>query len=190
MDRCIDLISQPDRMNSVASQSSNSGWLRTRLASQVLGGTHQADTEIRLPEAVDRHPGGQRVERVDEPFGQPKPVPRGRGRQRGQAYRRGGIDFLSFLVVLAADQNVGLPRFWQLGHDHHNRQLLLQLASFTPQPRKAVLEAFGDRRDVLAVIVVQLRLLFVVSLLGRNGEGTRDRFRQSRVSERVLGVRD
>ena len=60
--RCSALTSQPVRTNSVASQSSSSGWLGdSPCDAEVFARLDEAGAEVHLPEAVDRHARGQRV---------------------------------------------------------------------------------------------------------------------------------
>ena len=61
---CSAFMSQPLRMNSVASQSSNSGWTGPlALRAEVLDRLDDAGAEEHLPVAVDGHARGQRVRR-------------------------------------------------------------------------------------------------------------------------------
>jgi hypothetical protein len=70
-------------MNSVASQSSSSGWVGGQaLGAEVLGRFDERPAEELAPEAVHHDPRGQRIVLVDEPVREPEAVerpPRGSG---------------------------------------------------------------------------------------------------------------
>ena len=114
-------MSQPMRMNSAASQSSNSGARPLALHAEVLGRFHHPDAEELLPEAVHRDARGQRILGRDEPLRQGEPV-RGRaGRQRRQAGGCGRGSPCPRLVVEPLDQDEGVARLRHVLHHHHTR---------------------------------------------------------------------
>ena len=77
---------QPCRGNSVASQSSSSGWVgRSPGHAEVLDGGDEAPAEEGVPGAVHHHPADQRVVLGHQPAGQGQPVVRRPRRQRVQA---------------------------------------------------------------------------------------------------------
>ena len=63
------------------------------LHAEILGGLDEAGAEEGLPEAVDLHPGGQRMLRVEEPLGKAEPVGR---RSVGSGGRKAGVAKLTF----------------------------------------------------------------------------------------------
>ena len=68
INRCIDFKLHPLRTNSVASQSSSSGWEGGTPISTEIGWTgYDASAEVMHPNPVDHHPGGKRVVGLDEP---------------------------------------------------------------------------------------------------------------------------
>ena len=76
-------------MNSVASQSSSSGWLgASPLRAEIFGRLHQARAEIHLPIAVDGDARGERMRRIDQPLRQSEPVER-RALRAAEAGRAG-----------------------------------------------------------------------------------------------------
>ena len=66
--RSTCFVSQPTRIYSVASQSSNSGCERRfALHAEILAGLDEPDAEQLFPEAIDRHSRRERVVGADEP---------------------------------------------------------------------------------------------------------------------------
>ena len=124
--------SQPDSRKSTASQSSNS-WLTGDFPvdAEILGGLHQPGAEDLLPEAVHRHAGGERMLGPQQPLGETEAVPRQLGRHGRKERGRRRLDFFPPLVVIAAEEHVGLGRLGALLHHvghgaaGADRQLLL-----------------------------------------------------------------
>ena len=83
---------------------------------EILGRLHQPRAEDLLPEAVHRHPRGERMLRPQQPVGETEPVPRQVGRHGRQERGRRRLDFLAALVVIAAEEHVGLGRLGRLLH--------------------------------------------------------------------------
>ena len=77
--RCIAFTSQPGS-DELGRQPVEQLGVRRRLAleAEVLGGLHQPDAEMLLPEPVDGHAGGQRVLGRRQPAGQAQAVARAR----------------------------------------------------------------------------------------------------------------
>ncbi len=96
--------------------------MRRQLAgdAEVAGGAHQAGAEDLLPEAVDRHAGGQGMLGPDQPSCQPEPVPGQVGRHGRQGVGRVGLHRVAALVVLAAVEQIRHRRLGALVH--HVRQ--------------------------------------------------------------------
>ena len=111
--RCIALMLQPRATNSLASQSSSSGWLGGCPGrAEVVGRGDDPFAEVVQPDPVDHHARGQRMAGLGEPFreGQPAAAGRGvlRGARPGERLRRGErlqharLDFAAGLSVVAA----------------------------------------------------------------------------------------
>ena len=89
------------------------------LRAEVVDGFYQPGAEKRLPQAVDRHAGGQRVFLADDPAGQPQAVVGSILRQGRQNGRNAAPHFFQRRVIGAALQHVGRPRLGQFLHHHH-----------------------------------------------------------------------
>ena len=101
---------QPRCMNSVASQSSNSGMRgAVALRAEIIAGENDAAPEDFLPDAVHRDARRQRMVGRDQPVGQSEApaLAGGHGRQHGE---RAGLNFGAAIAPVAFDVDVGLGR--------------------------------------------------------------------------------
>ena len=159
------------------------------LAAELLARAHQAGAEQRLPEAVDRDAGGERVLGGDQPLGEREPGGSVR-RQGGEHGRGAGGDHVAGVQVVAAVLEPGdAPAARRLlGHHRHRRRLELRQFGF----QLRLLRGRGDlqpRLQVPAECPVERgvpdrygrRLVFLVRVLGGVERG---------VEAEVLGLRD
>ena len=112
---------------------------RLALRAEVAAGLHESKSEELLPEAVDRHAGGQGIGRREQPVGEVASVvglllgQRVEGRGHAAGHRFAG------LVILPAGHHVRLTRLGQVGHDERRGDHVVEglLAGFLGELRGA-----------------------------------------------------
>ena len=116
-------MSQPERTNSVASQSSSSGWLGRSPCEPKSSVVLTSPSPKNICQcAIDGHAAvsglaGSTSQRANPSRFLGRPAGSG-GRQAGHAAR----DLLAGVIVLPADQDVRRPRRVHLRHHHHGRE--------------------------------------------------------------------
>ena len=146
-------------MNSVASQSSNSGCDgHSPCDAEVFDGLHDAGAEIHLPEPIHGHAREQRIPGVNHPSCKSQAIVRSALRQRRQDSGHTGLHFIARLVISAARQHERVLANRTLGHHHDGGEAALEFFFFLTQ-RGEALPGFPHvrRRGVLQVIPAKLR---------------------------------
>ena len=160
------------------------------LRPEVVARLDQAHAEVVLPEAVDRHPGHERVAGVHQPARQAEPVGRLALGDAGEALRHVGGDDLPLAPEVAPHQDVGLPRLLLLLHHHRRGDGPVDRPLGLAQGGQLVAEGPDLGRERAPVILADLLHLGLGPLrLGRLQEG-RDLRRRHQVQRGGLGRRE
>ena len=88
--------------------------------------------------------------------------------QRVERDGNGRRNFLALLVVLSANQQERIAR-GRFGHDHHRRQLGVDISSFFAHLGQLLIEPLDRRRNLIAIVVCQFGVLLPAALGGRDG---------------------
>ncbi len=124
MSFCIAFTSHPLSMNSTASQSRSSGFVRElALRAEVIHGLNDSGAEVGLPEAIHGDSRGERICAIREPARQIEAIAR---RVAGrQDFRDAGSDFFTWCVISPALQDEGVA-IGSVGHGHHSRDGIVE----------------------------------------------------------------
>ena len=137
---------------------------RFALRAEILRRFHNPDSEVLLPNSIDRDPGRQRIVCIDQPARQRQSVQRRALRQRMKHRRSRGCDDFAFAQKPAANKPMRFAWFVQFHHDRRDRNQLIQSRFTLPQFRKLVADGLQLRRYG-AEIFRQFGLFLVASLV-------------------------
>ena len=102
------------------------------LNAEVFRSLHNPGAEIVLPDPVDLHPGGERVLRRHQPFGQTKSILGLAFGNGGQELGQGELHLGRGLEILPSRKNGGFTRL-SVAHHHRSRELIASIGVKLPR---------------------------------------------------------